>query len=222
MSHFALFDLDHTLLLGDSDHAWGEYMASHQLVEQDFFREKNEAFYQQYVNGTLDIYEYYNFALQPLIKNDINIMLNAREKFLIEIIAPMIPQQSLQLVQKHQEQGDTCIIITATQSFVTQPIASLFAVEHLLATDPEIIDGKFTGNIAGTPCFQKGKLTKFRDWLKVQNIEFDSIEHITAYSDSYNDLPLLQMAHTPVAVNPDQRLASHATEQGWQIIHMSH
>jgi HAD superfamily hydrolase (TIGR01490 family) len=133
----------------------------------------------------------------------------------------MIPKKARDLVEEHQLNGHECIIITATQSFVSKPIAGLFNVQHLIATEPEIINGQFTGKLKGTPCFQGGKLIRLQEFLKIRNIDLKSIPHIYAYSDSYNDIPLLELADTPVAVNPDLRLSKHALEQGWQIMHTS-
>lgn len=222
MSIYSLFDLDNTLLLGDSDYAWGEFLADHKIVDGIEFRNKNEQYYQDYVAGTLNIHEYYAFALKPLVDTPRETMDKLRTAFIQEIIVPMIPQQAYDLVAEHQAKGHTCIIITATQSFVTRPIADLFQIEHLIATEPEISDGLFTGKIVGAPCFQTGKLTCFDQWLERQGLKKESISHLNAFSDSYNDLPLLEMAHTPVAVNPDKRLKLHAVKQNWPIVYFTH
>lgn len=218
MPSFALFDLDNTLLIGDSDKTWGHFLVENNMVEKESFARKNEQYYQDYVDGTLDIHEYHQFSLEPFTKYSIEIMEALRVRFIEEKIQQMIPQKARQLVEHHQALGDTCVIITATQSFVTRPIAALFKVEHLLATEPEIVNNAFTGKIAGTPCFQDGKITRFREWLIQQGLEFSRIQHITSYSDSYNDMPLLKLAHTAITVNPDTRLEAHAREHHWKII----
>lgn len=219
MKHFALFDLDETLLLGDSDKTWGDFLAERNIVERESFTKKNHQFYQDYVDGTLDIHKYHEFCLEPLINNPIEMMEALRSEFIEEKIKAMIPAKARALVKEHQEKGHECIIITATQSFVTRPIAALFNVQHLIATEPEILEGRYTGKLEGTPCFQAGKITRFHEWLDTHQVKLSAIPHIYAYSDSYNDLPLLELAHTPVAVNPDQRLSKHAQNLGWQVIH---
>ncbi len=218
MNPFALFDLDNTLLLGDSDKTWGDFLADNNIVDPDSFRKKNEQFYQDYENGTLDIYKYHEFSLKPFTQNSYEFMTKLRNQFITEQIQGMIPNKARSLVQYHQDQNHTCIIITATQSFITKPIATLFNVTHLIATEPEIINGTFTGKLHGTPCFQEGKITRLHQWLTSKNIQLNAIPHIYSYSDSYNDLPLLELAHTPIAVNPDTRLAQHASKLGWTII----
>lgn len=222
MTYFSLFDLDNTLLLGDSDHAWGEYLADQNIVDGTEFRKKNEYYYQSYVAGTLNIHEYCAFALQPLVEHPLEKMLALRKTFVQEIIKPMITNQARELVQESQAKGHTCIIITATNSFVTRPIADLFMIEHLIATEPEISNGLFTGKINGTPCFQAGKLVCFDNWLQKHNLTKNDITHLTAFSDSYNDLPLLEMANKPVVVNPDDKLKLHAQQQKWPILHFTH
>lgn len=222
MKPVALFDLDDTLLLGDSDKTWGDFLAEKYIVEPESYTQKNHQFYQDYVNGTLDIHKYHEFSLEPLRTNSLEKMLTLRSEFIELKIKAMISEKAHALVKYHQSKGHECIIITATQSFVTQPIAALFDVKHLIATEPEIINGQFTGKLQGTPCFQGGKVIRLQEFLEEKNIDLKSIPHIYAYSDSYNDLPLLELAHTPVAVNPDQRLSKHAQEQGWEIIHTTH
>lgn len=217
MSTYSLFDLDNTLLNGDSDHAWGVFLADNEVVNSKTFREKNEAYYQDYVNGTLDIYAYHAFSLEPLVQNSRTKMEAMRAQFLQDIIRPMITTAAKELVQEHKDKGHHCIIITATNSFVTRPIADIFQVEHLIATEPEVVDGQFTGRLNGLPCFQEGKITRFEQWLESRGLCRDTIDHIYAYSDSMNDLPLLQMADSPHAVNPDQRLEKHAKEHHWPI-----
>ena len=221
IQHYALFDLDNTLLLGDSDHSWGNFLVAKGIVDKSKYAEKNNQFFEAYNNGTLDIHEYCAFAFEPFITHSVEKLEALRSIFVKEIITPMISPAARELVAKHQEQHHTCIIITATQSFVTKPIAELFAVEHLIATEPEIIGGKFTGKIQGTPCFQDGKITRFYQWLENQGANREEIGHLYAYSDSFNDLPLLQLAHSPTVVNPDPRLLAHAKSHTWPILNFA-
>lgn len=221
MTNFALFDLDNTLLLGDSDYAWGEYLAAHNIVDPIEFSAKNKQYYRDYVAGTLNISEYYAFSLAPLVNNPRPKMEALRAQFIDDIIIPIIPESAKKLVKKHQSQGHICAIITATQRFVTSPIAELFDIQHLLATEPEIINGRFTGKIVGEPCFQGGKIAHFKNWLQHENMS-DLKSFIYAYSDSYNDLPLLEMANHPVATNPDEKLTVHAKQHNWPILNFAH
>ena len=219
MPHFALFDLDNTLLIGDSDYAWGEYLCKHKVVDPVSFQKQNHDFYQDYVKGEMDSEAYYRFCLAPLVDNDEASMKALRARYISEVVEGMISKQARALVDFHLSKGDVCVIITATQTFVVEPIAELFGVKHLIGTVPEYIDGKYTGKVEGTICIKEGKLVKFKQWMEQHGYKEEEIEHITAYSDSINDLPLLNMAHTPVVVNPDPKLLAHANEQGWQVLH---
>jgi len=211
----AIFDLDHTLLDADSDHSWGQYLVDRGLVEAEVHQRRNDEFYEQYKAGTLDIYEYLEFALKPLTQYPLQLMLDEREAFLKERILPLISQKSRDLIAHHKRLNDTLLIITATNGFVTYPIAELLGIEHIIAPDPEINNGAYTGQIVGTPSFQHGKVERLNDWLQQHDTDLNGSWF---YSDSHNDLPLLEIVDHPVAVDPDDRLAAVAKEHGWPVI----
>lgn len=211
----AIFDLDHTLLSGDSDHAWGQYLVDRNLVDPADHQRRNDYFYEQYKAGTLDIHEYLSFALKPLTEHPLTLMLEERAAFLKDRIAPLISQKSRDLIAKHKAAGDTLLIITATNGFVTYPIAELLGIEHIIAPEPEFVDGAYTGGIVGIPSFQQGKVTRLNDWLEQQQLD---LQGSYFYSDSHNDLPLLEVVDHPVAVDPDDTLKARAEQQGWPII----
>lgn len=211
----AIFDLDNTLLAGDSDHLWGEYLVRHGIVDAGTYARENDRFYRDYQAGTLDIHAYAAFSLQPLVERGMEALLELRQRFLDEEIAPIVAPGAPALLEKHRAQGDHLLITTATSRFVTEPIAALLGVDTLIATDPEIIDGRYTGRIAGMPNFQSGKVHKLRDWLAQAGAEAWTQ---VFYSDSRNDLPLLELAHQAVAVDPDEVLRAEALRRGWPII----
>jgi HAD superfamily hydrolase (TIGR01490 family) len=211
----AIFDLDHTLLAGDSDHLWGEYMIEQGLVERDAHKRQNDQFYADYKAGTLDIAAYMRFALEPLVRLGPERLLPLRERFVERVIDPIIAPAAPALLERHRIQGDVLLIITATNRFVTEPIAQLLDVDELLATDPEQVEGRYTGAIAGIPCYREGKVRRLEQWLARQG---ERCEHITFYSDSHNDLPLLRHVQAPFAVDPDDTLRAEAQRQGWTII----
>ncbi len=211
----AIFDLDNTLLGGDSDHSWGEFLVEQKLVDPDIFRSKNDQFYKQYKDGTLDIIEFLAFALEPLSRFSMAELDRLHAQFMREKIAPILLPKAQRLLDKHRDQGDDLLIITATNRFVTAPIAKALGINDLLATDPEVVDGRYTGQVAGTPCFQDGKVIRLREWLKHYP---GDMQGSYFYSDSINDLPLLELVKNPVAVDPDERLFDHAQKAGWQII----
>jgi len=211
----AIFDLDNTLLSDDSDHLWGIFLSEQGIVDADYYEKENERFYQEYKDGKLDILEFLAFSLRPLAENKLSDLLNWRQKFIEEKIMPIIPQASFDLLKKHIEKGDTLMIITATNKFVTQPIADILGIKHLIATDPELIDNQYTGNVSGEPSFQHGKVNRLNDWLKDSS---ETLEGSYFYSDSHNDIPLLEMVTHPIAVDPDEKLTQHATENQWPII----
>lgn len=211
----AIFDLDHTLLAGDSDHLWGQYMIRHGLVDASEFARQNDRFYADYKAGRLDIAAYMRFALEPLVRLGPEPLLPLRQRFVAEEIAPIVAPMAPALLERHRIQGDRLLIITATNRFITEPIAAELGVDDLLATDPEIVDGRYTGNIAGTPCYQAGKAVRLAQWLKEQDERYD---RTTFYSDSLNDLPLLGQVDEPVAVDPDDTLRAEAQRRRWPII----
>lgn len=210
-----LFDLDNTLLAGDSDHLWGGFLVEQHAVDADYYRRENDRFYQDYQDGTLDIYAFLRFSLRPLRENSREQLLAWREQFLQEKIDPIIPHASRELVEKHRKAGDTLAIITATNAFITAPIAERFGIDHLIATLPEQINGHYTGEVAGEPCYKEGKVIRLNSWLEKERLELGGSWF---YSDSHNDLPLLRLVDHPVAVDPDAPLLEQAEAAGWPII----
>ena len=210
----ALFDLDNTLLAGDSDYLWGCFLVEKGLVDKSLYEEANERFYREYAEGRLDIHEFLNFALQPLATIDPEILKSLQSEFMEKHIRPIMTRGGKELIARHRSEGDHPLIITATNSFVTAPIAQAFGITDLIATEPEIVDGRYTGNVDGTPCFQKGKIERLHSWLEMTRTDFDNSWF---YSDSHNDLPLLEQVAHPVAVDPDEQLRAIATERGWPI-----
>lgn len=211
----AIFDLDNTLLGGDSDHAWGEFLLAHNIVDSDFHRKKNDYFFQQYQQGTLDIDEFLAFALEPLTAHSKQQLDQWHQQFMQEFIEPMRLPKAAELLKSHRDKGDYLLIITATNHFVTGPIAESLGVDDILATIPELVDGAYTGKTVGTPCFQEGKVTRLNQWLRTSE---HSLNDSYFYSDSHNDLPLLEVVTHPVAVDPDDVLAEHARKEVWPII----
>ncbi|MCL4122977.1 UNVERIFIED_CONTAM: hypothetical protein GTU68_063352, partial [Idotea baltica] len=211
----ALFDLDNTLLNGDSDHAWGHYLAEIGAVDKILHERKQDEFYLQYVAGELDIVEFLTFQLFPLTQYPLEQLTEWRSIFIETVIKPMISSGKPELIEQHRNKGDTLVIITATNDFITRPIADLLEVETLIATQAEFINNKYTGKISGTPCFQTGKITRLNEWLASQKIE---MQDSWFYSDSINDLPLLEVVDNPVAVTPDSKLRAHAEHKNWPII----
>lgn len=215
-----LFDLDNTLLSGDSDHAWMDFLITSNVVESKNFSQTNKCFYDDYVNGRLDINAYINFQLSTLSKFPRAKLDNLYREFFHEKILSMISNRARKLVHNHRQRGDLLVIITATNRFIAAPIATELGVNNLLATEPEVNElGNFTGKIVGTPCFQAGKIEHLRDWLKFQDMDlYTSLRGSRFYSDSYNDLPLLEAVDFPVAVDPDLRLRATAQNRGWPIL----
>jgi HAD superfamily hydrolase (TIGR01490 family) len=213
----AIFDLDNTLLRGDSDHAWGMFLVERGLVDGEHYRRENERYYAAYKTGTLDIMEFLAFALAPLTKFDRTTLDGWHREFMREKIMPMITPSARALIKQHCTAGDTLLVITATNSFVVTPIVREFGIHHLLATEPEMIDGRYTGRVAGTPCYREGKVVRLRAWLAQQG---QTLKDSWFYSDSHNDLPLLREVTHPVAVNPDDILRDEAQRRGWKILQL--
>lgn len=211
----AIFDLDNTLLNGDSDHAWGEFLCQRGIVDEAEYRAANDHFFRQYQNGSLDIHEFLNFALRPLANHQPEQLHLWHAEFMAECIEPMMLPAAQALLQKHREAGDLLLIITATNSFVTAPIAERLGVDALLATEPERVGDRFTGRVAGTPCFQGGKVVRLNEWL---NETGHTLEGSSFYSDSHNDLPLLEQVDHPCAANPDEALLKVATDRNWPVL----
>jgi HAD superfamily hydrolase (TIGR01490 family) len=211
----AIFDLDNTLLGGDSDYLWGEFLVERNIVDGETYHEANRIFYEQYKHGTLDIFEFLAFTLKPLSEHNTSDLYAWRDEFLKEKIHPIMLPAAKQLVDKHRQYGDTLMIITATNSFITGPIAKEFGITHLIATDPEISNGVYTGRVAGTPSFKEGKVVRLNEWLSEHKASLDGSYF---YSDSHNDIPLLEQVSIPVAVDPDDALRDYAQERGWEIL----
>lgn len=211
----AIFDLDNTLLAGDSDYLWGTFLSEQGIVDEEEFERENERFYREYKEGILDIYEFLRFSLRPLRDNSRDDLERWRRDFLRQKIDPIVLPKARALVERHRHAGDELLIVTATNEFVTAPIAERLGIPNLIATVPAQLNGRYTGNVAGTPSFQEGKVARLLDWLK--EAETDLAES-TFYSDSHNDIPLLERVDHPVAVDPDEHLQRHAHENGWPTI----
>jgi HAD superfamily hydrolase (TIGR01490 family) len=216
--NLALFDLDNTLLAGDSDYNWSVFLISEGLLDGAQHKARNEQFYEDYKNGCLDIYAFLKFQLQPLSQHPKAFLDELHKKYMTDVIRPMMTQKAQDLVNQHKANGDLCIVITATNSFVTKPIATAYGIEHLIGTDPEIVDGQYTGGVSGTPSFQQGKVTRLNEWLAARGQSLADFEKSYFYSDSHNDLPLMKLVTDPVAVDADPTLTAYAQGQGWPII----
>ena len=211
----AIFDLDNTLIKGDSDHAWGEFLVSNNLVDDAHFRSMNDTFYTQYLEGTLDIYEYLEFSLKVLTQHSLESMLEWREKFYEQVFQTMMLPKANKLLEEHKAKGDYLLIITATNLFVTEPAKELLKVDDIIAPIPELINNQYTGKVSGTPSFQEGKVTRLKEWLENNQ---HSLEGSYFYSDSHNDLPLLRLVDTPIVVDGDDKLLAEAQANSWQAI----
>lgn len=218
--HLALFDLDNTLLAGDSDYEWTQYLVSKGVLDRDTFERKNTEFFEQYKAGTLNIHEFLDFQLQSLANNPRASLDAWHAEFMATCIRPIISRQSRDLVQRHLNNGDLCAIVTATNSFVTGPIAREFGIPHLIATVPAQQGGQFTGKPRGTPAFREGKVSRVEEWLETMGLWWGSFERSWFYSDSLNDLPLLSQVSDPIAVDPDITLRTHAERAGWTILNL--
>ena len=215
--HMALtiFDLDETLIAGDSDHAWGEFISKLGLVDAHQYQQQNNLFYQQYLNGTLDVDAYLAFSCEPLSRIKLATLRQLHQQFMQEVISPLMLPKAIALIERHKNQGDELLIITATLDFITQPIAEALGITNILAPQAELLEGSYTGKIIGIPSFADGKVTRLRQWLKTRSI---SLTGSTFYSDSHNDLPLLSLVDHPIAVDPDAKLEAIAKSKSWQII----
>lgn len=211
----AIFDLDNTLINGDSDHAWGEFLCEKGIVDVELYRRANDVFYQQYLNGNMDMQAFLAFALKPLKDHSVVQLQQWHSEFMTQKIQPMMQSKARQKLQQHRSQGDFILIITATNLFVTGPIAAALEVDDIIATAPEMVDGEYTGNYSGTPCFQEGKIVRLKQWLE-QNPQ--QLEGSYFYSDSRNDLPLLELVDHPIAVDADQHLSQVAKQRNWPHI----
>ena len=211
----ALFDLDNTLLAGDSDHAWGDYLCERGILDGATYKARNDEFYQDYLAGTLNITDYLNFTLEIFGRTDMAQLDQWHREFMRDCIEPIILAPALALLEKHRAAGDKLVIITATNRFVTGPIAARLGVDTLLATECEMVDGRYTGRTTDIPCFKEGKVTRLNRWLEETGFNLDDSYF---YSDSMNDLPLLEKVANPFAVDPDPTLRAEAERRGWPVI----
>jgi HAD superfamily hydrolase (TIGR01490 family) len=212
----ALFDLDNTLLAGDSDFEWAQFLIEKGALDREVHEAKNHRFYEAYKAGTLDINEFLDFQLRPLARHPRKQLDQWHVEFMQKRIVPIITQKARDLVQSHDD--DARVIITATNSFVTWPIARALGIENLIATEPDEVDGEFTGRVRGVPSFREGKVTRLKAWLDEHGIDWHSLKETWFYSDSLNDLPLLSLVSHPVAVDPDETLKEHALAHEWPVI----
>lgn len=215
----AIFDLDHTLLAGDSDYAWGNFLVDQGIVDAAYYQKKNDEFYQQYKDKTLNILDYQAFVLAPLTTMPPEQRTALHQAFMASIIAPLRQRKADELIAKHKANNDELLVITATNAFIATPIVADMGIPHILATEPEIINGRFTGKVSGTPCFQEGKIIRLQHWLSEQQaVHNRTFEHTTFYSDSINDAPLLEHVDLAIAVDPDDHLRQLAATRGWQVM----
>jgi HAD superfamily hydrolase (TIGR01490 family) len=208
----AIFDLDGTLLSGDSDYNWGQFLVEEGIVDASNYKAANDKFYQDYLTGSLDIHEYLAFSLAPLTHFDQSQLVALHHQFMHKKIAPMMQDKALKLIQEHKEKGHFLMIITATNAFVTSPISQLLGMDHLIAPMPEIKEGRYTGAITGIPSFQAGKVTRLNAWLEETG---NTLEGSYFYSDSHNDLPLLELVTHPIVVDADAKLTEIANQRNW-------
>lgn len=213
--NLAIFDLDNTLIAGDSDYLWGQFLAELGVVDPEAYLRGHERYYADYLAGTLDIHDFLRFQLAPLARLPVPELLAWRARFIEEKIQPILLPAAQALLDHHRRAGHRLLIITATNRFITGPIASLLGVADLIATEPETADGRFTGEVAGTPSYASGKVVRFEAWLAEQG---EPLRETWFYSDSHNDLPLLERVDHPVAVDPDETLRAIAVERGWSIL----
>ena len=214
--NIALFDLDNTLINGDSDHEWGNFLAENNYVDSKSYKERNNIFFEEYKKGTLCPREFALFSYEPLTKYSYKTLLEIREKFFKDKILPLILPKAIDLVNHHKKNGDIIAIVTATNSFISKVSANFFQITHLLASEPEFINNKFTGNLQGEPCYQEGKVYKVKEWIKKNN--FSNYDEIYFYTDSHNDLQLMGYCTIPVAVDPDETLNRISLKNKWEII----
>ena len=218
--NLALFDLDNTLLAGDSDFEWAQFLISKGVVDREIQEAKNIEFYEHYKAGTLDIYEFLIFQLAPLTRHPRAELDAWHREYMDRHIRPIMTDKAKAAVARHLAAGDLCAIVTATNSFVTGPIAREFGIPHLIGTIPAVNpeNGAFSGGPRGTPAFQAGKITRVESWLESMGLWWGSFDNSCFYSDSHNDLPLMQKVKMPIAVDPDDKLHAHASQMGWKII----
>ena len=213
-----LFDLDNTLIAGDSDYGWSQFLIEAGALDAGTYERRNAGFFADYKAGTLDIHAFLDFQLRPLAEHDTRQLLSWRDRFVAEKIFPMLLPAAKAVVDQRLEAGDLVAIVTATNSFITRPIAALHGIAELVATEPEMIDGRFTGRTTGEPSFRAGKLLRVKAWLAATDRTLDDFDESWFFSDSHNDLPLLSAVTHPVAVDPDPVLREHAGARGWPVV----
>jgi HAD superfamily hydrolase (TIGR01490 family) len=218
--NLAIFDLDNTLLDGDSDYNWGLYLVKKGYLDEGEYKEQNQKFFEEYQVGKLDIFAFAEFQFRFLKNNTRKFLNDVRSDYINEIIKPMILKKAVDLVNQHKKAGDRLLIITATNSFITKPIGELFGIDELIGTDPEENEGEFTGKVKGTPSFKEGKVTRLFDWLDEKNLKLADFEKTFFYSDSHNDLALLEVVTNPVVVNGDKILLEKAQEKNWPTLRL--
>lgn len=211
----SIFDLDNTLLDGDSDYLWGQFLVEKGIVDGLDYEQKNQQFYRQYQQGDLDIFEFLRFSLKPLSEHSLDDLYQWREQFMQQKIRPIILEKGRELIEEHRQAGQTLMIITATNRFVTELIAAELGIVHLLATEPEFTNNGYTGHVQGIPCFKEGKVQRLDQWLRENG---QHLQDSWFYSDSHNDIPLLEEVTHPIAVDPDDDLRAHAQQKQWAII----
>ena len=214
--NIALFDLDNTLIKGDSDHEWGNFLVENNYVDPVFYERENNKFFEQYKKGTLCPKEFALFSYEPLTKYDYKTLLEIRKRFFNEKITPLVLPKAIDLVNHHKQNNDILAIVTSTNSFISQISADFFGINHLLASEPEFKNNKFTGKLQGEPCFQIGKVTKVKEWIKINKIS--NFQEIFFYTDSHNDTELMEFCTHPVAVDPDEILRKTSIANRWEII----
>jgi HAD superfamily hydrolase (TIGR01490 family) len=224
MANLALFDLDHTLIPTDSDHEWGRFMVKHGMVDAENFARENDRFFADYKTGKLDIHAYLIAMLTPLAKYSRAQLADYHQMYMHEVIKPAIVPAALELVRQHRDAGDLCCMVTATNEFITGPISVVFGVDKLIACEAETVDGQphsdYTGRPTGTPSYKEGKIVRTEAWLASLGKTWSDFERSYFYSDSHNDIPLLQKVTDPIATNPDDTLRAHAQANGWRILEL--
>ena len=211
----AIFDLDNTLIAGDSDHSWGQFLVVENIVDHQHYKTMNDKFYADYESGCLDILAYPEFSLEPLTRLSMENLQSLHKKFMRNVINPMKLQQAADLINHHQQAGDRLLVITSTNRFIVEPICKSLGIDEIIATDLEIVDNKYTGKVRGTPTFKEGKVTRFHQWLEAQKLS-NNVSYF--YSDSINDMPMLLEVDHPIAVDPDSALRKEAESRHWKII----
>ncbi len=219
--NLTLFDLDGTLIPNDSDHAFGEFVVSLGWADADVFKRRNDAFYADYLAQTLNMHAYVDFSTSAWRQRSMHELMAARDRFMNDVIEPHLHLQAMELVLSHCRRGDVVAMVTATNEFVTRPIADAFGIQRLIATQLERAgDGTFTGAIHGVPCYREGKIDRVAFWLASRGARWEDFDEVTVYSDSMNDLPLLERATHPVATNPSAQLEATAQQRGWRILRL--